>query len=241
LKSSTKGAEKTINKSLLNNLPGKFGINIIKPKTEIITSERLDFILSTREVKSHHELPGNKYQVTYLPIVNQDICNEHRLDYLSVLTKDKNHDIDRNIDVFNDVSIVISAMITSYARVHMSKIKLLILKHGGKIFYSDTDSIVTDLDLSIIDNNLVGKGLGQFKLEYLIKEGYFMSNKTYCLLLNNGETIIKAKGVSKDSLTVEDFKTMYYNTTNVKGTKNQSTRNYKEGSVLIESKKIILK
>ena len=100
-------------------------------------------------------------------------------------------------------------MVTSYARIFMNKIKLKILKSGGKIYYSDTDSIVTDIDLNTINPKLEGKELGQFKLEFIIKEAYFVSNKTYCLVLNNNKTIIKTKGVLSDSLTLDDFKTMY--------------------------------
>ena len=48
-----------------------------------------------------------------------------------------------------------------------------------KFNYMDTDSIVTDIELP---EHLVGKGLGQFKLEYDIKEAYFISSKTYCLV-----------------------------------------------------------
>lgn len=50
LKSKTKGVEKAINKSLLNNLLGRFGMNIIKPITKNVKKEELDYILSTREV-----------------------------------------------------------------------------------------------------------------------------------------------------------------------------------------------
>jgi len=240
LKYSTEGAEKAINKSLLNNLLGRFGMNIIKPITKTVTKEELDFILSTREVKSFHEITKNDFLVTYLPLVDEQICLEHGLDFIKVLSKEKNHSIEKNIDIFKDVSIVISAMITSYARIFMSKIKLEILNSGGKIFYSDTDSIVTNIDLNIINSRLVGKELGQFKLEYLIKEAYFISNKTYCLVLNNDKTIIKTKGVLNNSLTLEDFKTMYFKTKNVSGIKSYSTKNYTKGYVSIDEKEITL-
>lgn len=115
-------------------------------------------------------------------------------------------------------------MVTSYARIYINKIKLLILKYGGKIYFSYTDSIVMDIDLSLIDKNLVGKDLGQFKLEfeeygYLIKEAYFISNKTYCLVFSNGERITKTKGCLNLYLSLEDFKILYYNSINVKRTK----------------------
>jgi hypothetical protein len=243
LKSTTVEAEKAINKSLLNNLLGRFGMNIIKPITKTVNKNEFDFILSTRVVKSFHEITNNDYLITYIPLIDEQICAEHGLDYIKVLTKDKNYNLENKIDVFKEVSIAISAMITSYARVFMTKVKLEILRRGRKIYYSDTDNIVTDFDLKLINPDLVGSGIGQFKLEYIIKEGYFISNKTYCLLLHElygGKTIIKSKGVLNDLLTLEDFKTMYYSSKNVKGTKLNTVTDYKEGSVSIENKEITL-
>jgi hypothetical protein len=234
------GAERAINKSLLNNLLGRFGMNIIKPKTETVSQDKLDFILSTREIKSFHEITKNDYLVTYIPVINKDICNEHGIDYIKVLTSEKNIDIEKNKDIFRDVSIAISAMVTSYARIFMNNIKLQILNNNGNLYYSDTDSIVTNIDLKLLSNNLVGPNLGQFKLEYIIKKGYFITNKLYCLVLNNGKVIIKSKGVDDDSLSLQDFKDMYYRTQNIKGTKLSSKINYKEGSVSISEKEINL-
>jgi DNA polymerase type B, organellar and viral len=238
LKSNTTGAERAINKSLLNNLLGRFGMNIIKPITKSVNKDELDFIISTRIVKSFHEITNNDYLITYIPIIDEQICSEHGLDYIKVLAMDKNYNIENN--VFKEVSIAISAMVTSYARVFMSKIKLEILKRGGKIYYSDTDSIVTDIELNLINSNLVGKDLGQFKLEYLVKEAYFISNKTYCLSLYDGRIIIKTKGVLNTSLTLEDFKTMYYLSENVKGIRSSTETDYKEGFVSIKDKEVIL-
>jgi hypothetical protein len=42
-----------------------------------------------------------------------------------------------------------------------------------------------------------------------LEEAYFISNKTYILLTKDGKKIIKAKGISADSLSLTDFKTMY--------------------------------
>ena len=56
LKSTTEGAEKIVNKSLLNNLIGRFGMNIIKPITKSVNKEQLDFLLSTRKIKSFNEV-----------------------------------------------------------------------------------------------------------------------------------------------------------------------------------------
>lgn len=43
----------------------------------------------------------------------------------------------------------------------MSKVKLDILNKGGNIYYTDTDSLVTDIELK---KDLIGKEKGKFKL-----------------------------------------------------------------------------
>jgi DNA polymerase elongation subunit (family B) len=103
----------------------------------------------------------------------------------------------KNSEDFSNVSVAISSAITSYARIYMNNIKLNILKRGGNIYYTDTDSIVTDIKL---ENKYVGKSLGQFKLEHEILLGYFISSKTYCLLTKDYKTVIKAKSASSESL-----------------------------------------
>ena len=93
----------------------------------------------------------------------------------------------------NNVSVVISSAITSYARIHI-KIKLAILKLGGLLYYSDTDSIVTNkkTPYNLIDSTELGK----LKLEYggFLAEGYFITNKTYYLVTN---TFYKETGKRK--------------------------------------------
>nr|YP_009327836.1 hypothetical protein [Epichloe festucae]APB96795.1 hypothetical protein [Epichloe festucae]APB96855.1 hypothetical protein [Epichloe hybrida] len=89
----------------------------------------------------------------------------------------------------------------------MAKIKLEILNKGGKIYYSDTDIIVTNIELpeSMVNN----KDIGKLKLEHKVKEAYFISNKTYCIIDNNDELTKKAKGVNRNQLTLKDYKDMY--------------------------------
>jgi hypothetical protein len=210
-------------------------MNIIKPVTKSVNKEKFNYITSTRKVTSYHEITENDFLITYLPTVDEQICTEHGLDFIKVLEKDNNSNLDKNIDVFKDVSIAISAMVTSYARIFMSKIRLEILNKGGKIYYIDTDGIVTDIDLSLINPNLVGAGLGKFKLVHLIKEAYFISNKTYCLVLEDGTVTVKSKGVVSDEMDLEDFKTLYYQAESIRTIKRQTVRDYTKGSVSIDT------
>lgn len=55
-----------------------------------------------------------------------------------------------------------------------------IIKMGGNIYYSDTDSIVTDIEL--LPNMVDLKSLVKLKNEHRVIIGYFISAKTYCLI-----------------------------------------------------------
>lgn len=65
--------------------------------------------------------------------------------------------------------IVISATATTYARVHISKIKLNIVNRlGGRIYYSDRDGIVSDIYLRNNTTNHTERG--KLKLEHFLKK-----------------------------------------------------------------------
>ena len=238
LKKDSNGFLKLIYKSLLNNFLGRFGLNIIKPLTQTVSKDRRDYIFSTRIVHSHTILNENKFLITYTPTISKEICMQHGLDIIKVLEKESKLNIESNLDLFKDVSIATAAMITSYARICINKFKLDILNKGGSIYYSDTDSIV--LDKNYLDPSWIGDKIGQFKLEYIIKEAYFISNKTYCLILNNDEAIIKTKGVINKSVTVDHFKAMYFDKKNTTATKFNTKSNFEKASVIIEKKDVVL-
>lgn len=236
IKSTTKNkVEEAVAKSLLNNLLGRFGMNIKKPVTEIVNKERLDYLLCTREHNSYHEITNEEFLISYYPNVSKEICEKFGYDYIKVLQESSIDILKENENEFNDVSLVISAAVTSYARILMGNIKLNILNKGGNLYYTDTDSIVTDIKL---EDYLVGNNIGQFKLEHEVLEGYFISSKTYCLVTKK-KTIIKAKGLINKSLTKEDFEKLYKGI-NIKGTKRSSITTYNKGSVVIQDKEITL-
>jgi len=59
--------------------------------------------------------------------------------------------------------------------------------------------------------NWINNEIGKFKLEFEVKEAFFISNKTFYLVLNNGESIIKTKDIINKFLNIKDFKYMYWN------------------------------
>lgn len=233
IKSKSTGHIKVIAKSLLNNLIGRFGMNIYKPITEIVQSEKLDLIITTREYNSFKELTENDYIITYYPEISKKICESHGLDYLKVLKSEVNIEYGSES---KDVSLTTAAAVTSYSRIFLASIKLDILNRGGNIYYTDTDSIVTDIPLR---DELIGSNLGQFKLEHKVKEAYFISAKTYCLVLQDNTTSIKAKGLKSYSLKLKDFKNLYKGIT-TSGMKVHSIKNFYKGSVIIKKDEIQL-
>ncbi len=150
-KKNSSGFLKLIYKSLLNNFLGRFGLNIIKPITQTVNKDRRDYIFSTRTVHSHTFLNEDKFLITYSPTISKEICSDHGLDIMKVLEKESKTNIENSLDIFKDVSIATAAFVTSYARIFINNIKLEILENGGKIYYSDTDSIV--LNKTYLNNN----------------------------------------------------------------------------------------
>ena len=235
IKSTTNDlTEKAVSKSLLNNLLGRFGMSINKPITEIVDNNKLELICCTRKVNSYKTITDDDYLITYYPDISQEICESYGFDYFKTITK-YNHKLEYNKE-FNDVSLTTAAAITSYAIIYMSTVKLDILSKNGNMFYTDTDSLVVDIPLS---DNLIGSDLGKFKLECRVKLGYFISSKTYALQLQDDTIIIKAKGVTKNCLTLDDFKSMYHGN-NIKAIKNNTTTDLEKGSVVIGTSNVTL-
>lgn len=237
----SEGIQKILSKSLLNNLIGRFGLNIFKPITDVVNPKQMDWILSTRKVISQRFLNADNIILTFEPLIDKNLCEEHGIDYQKVLNFEKNTKdtkLKYNLNSFSDISITTTAMVNSYAKIFMHKIKLNILKKGGQIYYSDTDSLV--LDKNYLLPEWIGPEIGKFKVVYDIEKAYFISNKTYCLILTNGEVIIKSKGVNNNSLNENDFKSMFFNKTNVSGIKQNTITNYNTGSVILNTKKINL-
>jgi hypothetical protein len=87
----------------------------------------------------------------------------------------------------------------------------LILALGGEVAYSATDSVYTNIDLTKHPafKDLVGEGLGQFKLERSFKEGVFArGGGLYALDQCTGKKpqVIKHGGYNRSDISFEDIK-----------------------------------
>ena len=164
-----------ISKLLMNSLYGRFGMD---PN---YTSEKHS-IIDISEFTS--------YELKY-DILNYTIIEDKFL--ISYIDSDINNNIN-NSKAHTNVSVVISSAITAYARIFMSRFKN---NKKFKLFYTDTDSLYVNKPLDIYYKNLIGKDLGQFKLEVVFDEAVFLAPKVYGGIVsdtNNKIEITKVKG-----------------------------------------------
>jgi len=96
-------------------------------------------------------------------------------------------------------SIPIAAAITAEARIYMSQFKN---NPNFKLYYTDTDSIFIDKSPEEMNKLFPGiindKELGKLKHEFTVKNAVFLGPKCYWLQLDNGQEIIKIKGVKNE-------------------------------------------
>lgn len=76
--------------------------------------------------------------------------------------------------------VVVASHITAFARRTLYKFDRMALDAGYKLFYNDTDSIVTTAPPEVF-GSAIGKELGQLKWEYEILNGMFVAPKIYLL------------------------------------------------------------
>lgn len=140
-----------------------------KATSKILSHDSYAEIASKYPIVSETTLEDNWHIISYLPSVDPSLCESLAIDMVKLINKFNIPD--ESATGFKDVSISVSAAVTSYGRIHMSKLKLAILNQGANIYYSDTDSIITDrpLDTNLVDTNLLGK----LKLEHKVSKAFF--------------------------------------------------------------------
>jgi len=168
-------------------------INIIDARARAI---QLDKILSTKKIKTFKSINTDNFIITFVPVINKYICASPDLDFYKINLNDKI--IVGKDYIFKDSSrtINISTFTTVFALIQMNQIKLDVITSGRIIYYSDTDSLPTNLSLNKLKENMqkrIGDKLGQLKFEQYVKEAYFISKKTSAFLVEDGKVKIKAK------------------------------------------------
>jgi len=134
-------------KLILNSLYGKFGQN-----------SGFDRILPIDEYLKHR-LEYEDCEVSYF----------ENYDYVLIR--------DRHIDKGKSSYFNIASYIASWARIELLKKIEYVIKKGGKIYYMDTDSIFTDIEIN--DKDFISDELGMMKLDKQGKSIIIYGSKDY--------------------------------------------------------------
>jgi hypothetical protein len=81
--------ERTFAKLILNNLIEGFGRNFLKTKAEIINKEKLNILITTRQVQNIVEITDNCFLTIYFPKIDKNICKESNIDYTKIFNKEE--------------------------------------------------------------------------------------------------------------------------------------------------------
>lgn len=182
-----------IAKIIMNNLYGRFGMD--------------DQFTFTQIVNKKDYLNFEKHNIGFIddviPLTNNYLVTL-RADYTNTM-------LDTQSETHN-INIPISSAITSYGRIVMSQFKNHPLV---KLFYTDTDSIYTNLtpdEMNQIFPGIVNnQALGKLKLENICTKGIFIAPKCYYIKTKEGLEVFKIKGLNKTgllSLTSTEFESL---------------------------------
>jgi hypothetical protein len=166
--------------------------------------DALEFITPLSNISDLIKYYGN-YTIFSEIKINEDITTilmSSNLDY-NLINEIKDNTNLNLISGFKNVKshVGIASAVTSYARIEMMELKMLLTKLNIKLYYTDTDSIFTDKE---IPEYLIGKDLGQLKDELngkFIKKGYFLGIKKYGYIDSNDNIHSIFSGVERNSLT----------------------------------------
>jgi DNA polymerase elongation subunit (family B) len=177
---------------LLNTLYGYFGRRKTLIETKNVLKKDLSYYYGHYTIFSEININENMSTILMSSNLDYDLINEIKedtgLDLVSNFRRVKTH-------------VGIAAAVTSYARIEMMKLKILLTSLGIKIYYSDTDSLFTDHPLP---DYLIGSDLGQLKDELnggFIKKAYFLGIKKYGYIDDKDVTHSVFSGVERNSLT----------------------------------------
>lgn len=207
-----------IHKIILNSLYGRFGMDD-RFKTSILINKE--------------DYP-NFEKVNYGRILDITTLDNSLL--IEIESDDTNTMLDNGSETHN-VNVSIASAITAYARIVMSQFKN---NPKLKLFYTDTDSIHTNLSPTemnelypgIIDN----KSLGKLKIENIVTKAFYIAPKVYYLKTIDNKIIIKVKGLNKtDSLSEEDFQQLLIKNNSIIKSQDKMYKSFEDSTIIIKN------
>ena len=110
-------------------------------------------------------------------------------------------------------NVLISASITSKARIKLYRGMKKVIENNGRILYTDTDSIIAAFKKEEYEKK-IDIQMGEIKFissdkDTIIEEGVFAMPKTYAIRYKDGREIVKIKGFNVRP-SFEEFKEKFY-------------------------------
>jgi Lhr-like helicase len=113
----------------------------------------------------------------------------------------------------NISNVIISASITSKARIKLYRGIKEVIKNEGRVLYTDTDSIIAAFNKKgyekIIDKQIGEVLFDSKKEDTIIEDAVFAMPKTYALKYKNGREVVKIKGFNTTP-SFKEFKKKFY-------------------------------
>jgi len=110
-------------------------------------------------------------------------------------------------------NVLISASITSKARIKLYRGMKKVIENDGRVLYTDTDSIIAAFKKEEYEKK-IDMEMGEIKFissdkDTIIEEGVFAMPKTYAIRYKDGREIVKIKGFNVRP-SFEEFKERFY-------------------------------
>lgn len=226
IKKYSVGPLRFIAKMHLNQLYGYFGRRKTLIETRNVYNEDLIKYYGNYTIFSEIKINENITTILMSSNLDYNLINEIK-DYTNL----------NLISGFRNVksNVGIASAVTSYARIEMMELKMLLLRLGIKLFYTDTDSIFTDKE---IPEYLIGKDLGQLKDELngkFIKSGYFLGIKKYGYLDSEDKTHSIFSGIERNSLSWNEIEQIAKGFTLIKTSPIRFYKNFDNLNIVIKN------
>ena len=167
---------KVLSKLIINSLYGRLGMMESSEHSHIIRKNLLEFYLKETNVISYKEINN-------FVLINNEI--DFKLKKILSLKK---------INPFNNVAL--ASIITAKGRVKLLKAQQEVINNGGRLLYSDTDSIIASYKYPV-DNQIHGEVSWDTSNEHTrIKKAVFLKPRTYLIEYENGDMSARIHGKS---------------------------------------------
>jgi hypothetical protein len=200
LKATTDGSIQKLVKLLLNGLYGYFGRDPLIIVAKFITLDERIILAKTHIIKAEIDMFDGTYIIQYVALPDKDLCSKNGISYKDAL---KLFDDTQNLKT----NVAICSATTSYSRIHIAIFKTL---PDNVLLYSDTDSVFLSkpLDPKYINDKILGLIKDELKGS-VITRYIFLEPKLYFYETASGKLEIKARGVPKGVMSVEDIMKLY--------------------------------